>query len=282
MHGLEQGKRLEEMSLDVSNELLRECVEWQSRAEAERLALQGPKRLAVPVRGDAVELDGKLDEWADADWAMIDQRGTAAYFNSDSKPYDVRAALRVSGDKLYVAWRSTEDDLLANSGEIDIAPFKTGGGLDLMIGTDPSADGDRVEPVRGDQRLFITQHSRGPKQGELWAVHFQDEVPGTRPSDRIAFISPVHTIYMDAVTNVSDQIELARHEGNYEAAIPLSLLGLEPKAGLSLRGDVGVLRGTPGSTRQRVYWSNKATGITADVPSEARLQPKLWGTFNFE
>jgi hypothetical protein len=28
---------------------------------------------------------------------------------------------------------------------------------------------------------------------------------------------------------------------------------------------------------QRVYCSNKATAITADVPSEAELRPDLWG-----
>ena len=27
----------------------------------------------------------------------------------------------------------------------------------------------------------------------------------------------------------------------------------------------------------RVYWTNKATGITSDVPSEATLTPLLWG-----
>jgi hypothetical protein len=32
---------------------------------------------------------------------------------------------------------------------------------------------------------------------------------------------------------------------------------------------------------QRVYWSNKATGIPADVPSEAELTPQLWGRWEF-
>ena len=31
-----------------------------------------------------------------------------------------------------------------------------------------------------------------------------------------------------------------------------------------------------------VYWSNKATGITADVPSEAELTPGLWGDITIE
>jgi len=28
----------------------------------------------------------------------------------------------------------------------------------------------------------------------------------------------------------------------------------------------------------RVYWSNKATGLVADVPGEIMATPKLWGS----
>jgi hypothetical protein len=31
----------------------------------------------------------------------------------------------------------------------------------------------------------------------------------------------------------------------------------------------------------RLYWSNKATGIVSDIPSEAELQPSLWGVWEF-
>ena len=60
--------------------------------------------------------------------------------------------------------------------------------------------------------------------------------------------------------------------------MPLSVLGLKVQAGQRLRGDVGLLRGNGFQTMQRVYWSNKATAIVADVPSEAMLTPQLWGT----
>ncbi len=67
----------------------------------------------------------------------------------------------------------------------------------------------------------------------------------------------------------------------YELSVPLSVLGLKPAPGLVLRGDLGLLRGNGFQTTQRVYWSNKATGITADVPSEAELTPQLWGRWEF-
>ena len=69
--------------------------------------------------------------------------------------------------------------------------------------------------------------------------------------------------------------------GDYEVAIPLAVLGIHPKPGLILRGDIGILRGSSGVTIQRVYWSNKATAIVADVPSEAELRPQLWGRVEF-
>ena len=66
-------------------------------------------------------------------------------------------------------------------------------------------------------------------------------------------------------------------EGNYELSVPLAALGWKPKIGQTYGADLGVLRGSGGQTTQRVYWSNKATAITADVPSEAELTPRLWG-----
>ena len=52
---------------------------------------------------------------------------------------------------------------------------------------------------------------------------------------------------------------------------------VDPEIPVLTIADLGVLRGSNFQTTQRVYWSNKATAITADVPSEAELTPKLWG-----
>ena len=52
-----------------------------------------PGRSATPPPN----VDGKLDDWADAKWVTVDKRGVAAWFNSDSKPYNVEAAIAVSG-----------------------------------------------------------------------------------------------------------------------------------------------------------------------------------------
>jgi hypothetical protein len=66
--------------------------------------------------------------------------------------------------------------------------------------------------------------------------------------------------------------------GDFEVSIPLSIFGLSPTPGETLRGDIGLLRGDGLRTTQRVYWFNKATGLVSDIPSEASLTPQLWGT----
>ncbi len=270
--GLDTIKRLSEQTINVTAADLDRARDWFARAETARQKARGSGVLTVPVRAAAPTVDGRLDDWpGTTEWAAIDRRGIKANFNSNSKPYDVSAAVCVSGDRLFAAWRTTEKDLLNNSGETPNALFKTGGCLDLMLGTAASAAPDRGAPVPGDQRLLITLVKGQPR-----ALLYRAKVPGT--AQPVAFSSPWRTINLDVVEDVTAQIAFATDKGgNFEAAIPLSLLHWQPKPGDTFRADLGILRGSNGQTTQRVYWANKATAITADVPSEAELTPRLWG-----
>ncbi len=104
-------------------------------------------------------------------------------------------------------------------------------------------------------------------------------VPGT--TNPIPFTSPVKTITLDQVQDVSDQVQLTSANGDYAFSIPLATLTLKPQAGQKIKADMGILRGNGVQTVQRVYWNNKATSITSDVPSEAELTPQLWGDWIF-
>jgi len=112
-------------------------------------------------------------------------------------------------------------------------------------------------------------------------------VPGTPDSAKLAFSSPWRTVYVDRVTVLRDaEIAVDRGPTNFtlEASVPLHSIHLAPRATPVIRGDVGRVHSDQTGTRavSREYWSNKNTNITADVPSEAQLQPNLWGTFRFE
>ncbi|MHB8973979.1 MAG: NHL repeat-containing protein [Pirellulaceae bacterium] len=272
--GLDTLQRLPESRITVTIDDLQRARDWLANAEAKRQKQRGSGTLTVPIRRTALQVDGQLNDWPDTtDWAFIDRRGTKANFNSNSRPYEVSAAVALTDTHLFAAWRTTEKNLLTNSGETPNALFKHGGCLDLMLATDPAAAPDRTAPAVGDQRLLITQ-----VKGQTRALLYLAKVPGTK--DPVAFSSPWRSIRLDVVEDVSEQVTLATdNTGNYEVSIPLTALHWQPRSGATYRGDVGVLRGSNGQTTQRVYWSNKATAITADVPSEAELTPKLWGVW---
>jgi len=272
--GLESIHRLPETALPITPADLQNAGAWCLAAEALRQQAQGTGTLQVALANTPPVVDGILDEWEKAHWAVIDRSGVAANFNSHSKPYDVAAAVAIAGERLYAAFRTADPNLLRNSGEMPTAPFKTGGALDLMLGVNPGADPKRAEPVEGDLRLLVTQ-----VKGKTLAILYRAVVPGSK--EPVPFSSPWRTIRFDRVENVSDQVQLAGADGNYELSIPLAVLGLKAQAGQRIRGDIGILRGDGSQTLQRVYWSNKATGITADVPSEAQLAPRLWGQWEF-
>lgn len=270
--GLDSIRRLSEQPLRVTDDDLTRARNWFTTAEAVRQSASVREPLRVALRSAAPVVDGQLNDWPDStQWAVIDRRGLRANFDSNSKPYDVSAAACIAADSLFVAFRTTEKDLLRNSGTTPNALFKTGGCLDVMLATDPQANPKRTKPVPGDLRLLVTQVS-----GETKAMLYRAVVPGTK--EPVAFSSPSRTIVLDVAIDVSSNLKLATNgQGHFEFSIPLAVLGWNPRSGKTFHGDLGLLRGNGFQTQQRVYWSNKATSITSDVPSEAELTPRLWG-----
>src|SRR6185436_2322228 len=88
LDGLDSIRRLPATDLTITNEHLQAAAAWRVQAEQARQRARGSGTLTVALRKTAPIVDGKLDDWEGADWAVIDRRGTAANFNSDSKPYD--------------------------------------------------------------------------------------------------------------------------------------------------------------------------------------------------
>jgi len=121
----------------------------------------------------------------------------------------------------------------------------------------------------------------GPNQRPT-VVLYDAVVPGTSPELAWKAVSPVGSATFDSVRRLDDvRIATGGGTGNYvvEAAIPLADLGLKPAENLRLKLDWGVLvtDAAGNGVLRRMYWANQATGIVADVPSEARLHPDLWG-----
>jgi len=276
LDGFESVKRLPDSALTVSKDDLQKAQDYVIDLEAVHQKEQGRGILQVGLPASPPNMDASLQGWDDSTFVDIDTSGTAAWFNSRTKPHNIRGAIALGTDKLYALWTTADPDLLKNSGEIPTALFKTGGGLDLMIGTDPNANPARRDPAAGDLRLLVSQ-----VKGKTVALLYRPKVPGTQ-TPPVPFSSPWRTIGFDRVDDVSDQVQLVSDgKGNYEIAVPLKLLGLTPQWGMKIKGDIGLIRGDGTHTLSRTYWSNKATAIVSDVPSEAELTPSLWGTWEF-
>jgi hypothetical protein len=283
--GLDGIRRLPDQKIDVSVEMVRASLNAFLVQEAKRQAQEGPKQLTVPLlpEAEAPLVDGKGNGWAKAHWAWIDTR-TLLVGNWGHRQAKTRASLVVSGKFFYGAFQTYDPNLLDNTGESPATLFKSGGCLDIMLGA-VGADPQRVDPVAGDMRLLITR-----VKGKTLAVLYRPVDPDVK-SAPVMFTSPVRTVRMESVTDVSADVVLASDtvkdpQGNitgavYEFSIPLARLGLQPVAGQSIKGDLGVLRGDGLRTLERSYWSNKGAGLVSDTPSEAELTPRLWGTFNF-
>ena len=271
-------RKIPPFPLQVTADDLKKGQEFVIAREALRQAVQGSGVLSVPILKDSPAVDGKLDDWEHAQWAPIDHRGTSAWFNSNSRPYDVNGAVAVANGKLYAAWKTGDPQLIQNAGDIPNALFKSGGALDLMIGVDPAAKPDRPAAVAGDVRLLVSKVGSATR-----ALLYRSVVPGTAVKDKVAFNAPWHGITLDRVDDVSDQVDFAADkDGNYELAVPLSVLGLKPQPGMRIKADIGILRGAGKQNTKRIYWAIKATAMVSDVPTEAELTPSLWGTWVFE
>jgi len=277
--GLGTIRSLPESTLDVTQAELEKAQALLKQTELSRQRQMGSQVLDVSIRAGALpnDLAGEFESMKNASWAVIDNRITKIGWAD--RPDVVEAAVSIEGDRLVAAFRTREPDLLRNSGAVANAPFKTGGALDLMIGADPHANPKREAPVAGDLRLLVYQVNGATK-----AMLYRAVVAGTQ--NPVPFSSPLRTITLDKVEDVSRFVQLQSMAGDAAGSsifsIPLDVLGLKPRPGDRIKADVGILRGNGLQTVQRVYWNNKATQITSDVPSEAELTPSLWGEWVFK
>ena len=269
--GLDKMRRLPAQTLEINAPLLAQAQTYFVARESERQARDAAqqKPLRVIIAPNAPLVDGKLDDWQDTPWAVVDSKWVGGLGGWGGEQNSVEAAVKISGDHLFAAFKTDDANLLQNQPDSLNTLFKSGGALDLML--------DNVE---GGQRLLISRVGEGQK-AKIVAVLYRPRDPKAtaEPVKFISNLGATRTVTMARVQDVSEQIMLAQDGNNYELSVPLSLLEWTPQVGQSIKADIGVLRGNGFQTTQRAYWHNKATGLTADLASEAELTPQLWGEF---
>ena len=262
--GLEQCRRLGG-ELTITSEEVRKAQQWETRRQHEEVYQRAPVVDVYRLRKPP-EMDGKLDDWGPPDAEI---------------PEGAELRLGYDDVNLYVACSTRSLGPLINKGHEWDRLFKTGAAVDLQIGTSAAASEDRKMPQPGDVRLLMTVVDQRPV-----AVLYRPVVPGTPPEKVWRVVSPVGETTIDEVKRL-EGVRMARSGGPnqyiLQAAVPLAALGLKPEPGLRLKLDWGVLVSGPSGSEvlRRVTWANHASQIVADAPSEARLQPNLWGHARF-
>ena len=264
--GLDRFKRIGG-TIEVSEADIAKTLAWERTQQRAAVYQRAPVvmayRLSRPPR-----IDGALGDWPATPSAEI--------ADAELDPI-ARFHVGFNDRTLFLAYQTYDLGPLANNGQQWRRLFKTGAAVDLQIAANPDAPADRRAPVAGDQRLLLTWVKK-----QAVAVLYQAVVPGTAPADAWQVVSPVNQVAFDRVEKL-ENVEMARQGGGrgyvVEAAIPLAALGLKVHDGMRVKLDWGMLTTdkSANQVRQRLYWANKATGIVADAPSEARLQPDLWG-----
>ncbi len=290
--GLETMRRFNGDSITVTTKMLQDLREEQEKEARRQLMTKGIGSLVCRLvdnktskkegtaRSAVPTVDGNLEEdWDKDDFVSIENAGAFAYFDSNSRPYDIRGALKASPSNLYVAWKCEGTrELARNSGEYSELLFKTGGGVDIMLRTNPKAKG--LDPQPGDLRILAAMVKKVENKRETYVprVMLYEQKTAKPSTARVPFTSPVMSVTFDRVEDITDKCEFAEgKKGDYELKVPLEVIGFTPKIGTKTIGDIGVLRGADGATVARLYWANKATGIVSDVPSEVMLSPRNWG-----
>lgn len=263
VQGLERLRR-GEVELTVTPEMLRQTREWEAQ-RLQRALFARPAVQECP-RGAPVP-DGWMRE---GEWPATTRVADWASFGMQ---YNDRC--------LYLGWTVEKRGAFTNGGDDFRRYFKTGAAVDVQLGTRADADPNRKGPEAGDIRILVTR-----VKGKPVAVLYRPVAPGAPQADRWETSTPAGgTTAFDQVKILASAVIGVQVDDNrysVEASIPLKDLGFAPRPGQMLRMDWGVLTTADGFvTSSRAYWANPiATGV-ADEPTEARLQPDLWGHLRF-
>ena len=189
-----------------------------------------------------------------------------------SKGRSARIALGRDQTNLYLAC-DVRGAKLVNKGGNWQTLFISGDCVDLMLHTGPYTP--HFSPAEGDERLLLSVY-----QGQPVAVLYRPVVPGTTASTRLMATD------IDQIVKLSRaQIAFKRSRDGYtlEASVPLADLGIDPAGTDTQRGDVGVIYAdeTGANRALRLSYYNHDTAMTADLTTEARLQPGNWGDITF-
>jgi hypothetical protein len=285
VRGMEKFKRFGG-ELTITPEDIRRTHEWE-KERAKSNARESARVYDCYLTDRGIEVDGAIGDWDGIPSLEIEQPQGA--------PPGRSIAFRMcrNASTLYLLYEARGAGPLKNTGEQWDRLFKSGACVDLMIAADDKAAPNRRAPVRGDMRLLMTALGKKPV-----AVLYDPVNPDAPKEQKWEAVSPTDRVHFDSVRQLSDFrfcSEVLWHGDavntswpvgyRVEAGLPLKSLGLTAKTQTCVKMDWGILETDDEGAvvLRRTYWANKAASALtlSDVPTEARLEPDMWGYVRF-
>jgi hypothetical protein len=200
-----------------------------------------------------------------------------------------QAQLGYDDKYLWFRFQVADESPLRNQASDYRTLFKTGDALDIQFCTDTGArpeHGQNQQEMRlGDARILMVR----TQDDKMNASIIRYRTPGADKPKQYEYSSSVWKESVDEVSELNDlPMHCTAEKDGYvvEVGVPWSVIGLKPAPGLKLKGDVGVIYGNDGGTKNavRYMWSDKtpATGVNNDVPTEMRMHPNDLGMWIVE
>ena len=276
--GLDTIKR-QTLLVNVTAAMVAQAEKSAKQNVAAQRARSGSKLAKVPRLKNAAA-DGKYDEWAAAPALTIFMEGNR----------QAQAQLGYDDQNLYARFQVADDSPLINTPTDYKLLFKSGDAVELYLGMDLAKREVRGQNQQrmavGDTRIIVT---RTP-EGKMVATRYRPVTADKDKPNKASFTT--QSSGTDAFDEIVAWNGLPMHckaeKDSYivEVAVPWAALGITPKSGLTLIGDVGVIYGNQGGTKNaiRYMWSDKSpeVSINNDIPSESRLHPNNWGSLTLE
>jgi hypothetical protein len=268
--------KIREGKLDVDAAQFAQSGKNAEQAKLSELYVNGKYNEAQLKKLVKAAADGNDDEWKGVDLqaiAKVDKRTAQAQLGYDDK-------------HLWIRFQVADESPLRNQASDYRALFKSGDALDIQFCTDtgkrPEHGQNQQEMRVGDARILVVR----TQDDKMNATIIRYRTPVKDKPKQYEYESSVWKEKVDEVSVINDlPMHCKAEKDSYvvEVGVPWSVIGLKPAAGLKFKGDVGVIYGNEGSTRNtvRYMWSDKtaALGVNNDVPTEMRLHPNNMGTW---
>jgi hypothetical protein len=265
--------------VEVTAAMVAKAGESAKQNSLAQLGAIGKKTSKLPrLKGAAA--DGKEDEWGPVQPLTICLEGDRT----------AQAQVGYDDKNLYVRFQVADESPFVNTPTDQRLLFKSGDAVELYLATDLSKRAEaaqhKTQMKPGDVRIIMARTADGkPLATRYRYVTAEKEKPNT-------FSVETQSSGKDTLDDVAPWSDLPMNvrleKGGYvvEAAIPWAELGVTPKSGLELRGDVGVIYGNEGGTKNaiRYMWSDKypEVSVNNDIPTEIRGHPNQWGAWILE